>query len=252
MIADDGNGAGGCPLCAPGERHGFLGHRFDLRRRARTATESPSPPPGESGSGIGRRGLLRASLPVLAASAGVLSAEEALANGAPGPYSRGGGRMINIGGRSFTRDQVYRVLPVTLPLQQLRVTSLYGMRTHPILGYRRGHWGVDLGGPIGTPIFATGAGVVSFAGQASGYGNMVEVQHGLGFTSRYAHMNRISVQRGQTVDRNHIVGEVGVTGHTTGPHLHYEIRREDGPTDPIQFVLRAYAVYDQLGQPGTG
>lgn len=251
MFADDGTEAGGCLLCAPGQRHGVFGHRFDLRRRL-NRPPPPASPTSEDGvdgpsRGIGRRSLLRASLPVLAASAGVLSAEKALASGATGPYSRGGGQTINIGGRSFTRDQVYRVLPVTLPLQQLRVTSLFGMRTHPILGYRRGHWGVDLGGPIGTPIFATGAGRVSHASEANGYGKMVEVQHGLGFASRYAHMSSISVQVGQVVDRHQVVGEVGVTGHVTGPHLHYEIRRNDGPTDPIAFVLRAHAVYDTLG-----
>jgi murein DD-endopeptidase MepM/ murein hydrolase activator NlpD len=117
-----------------------------------------------------------------------------------------------------------------------RVTSGYGFRVHPVYGTRKLHSGIDIGGSNGTPISAAGQGTVIFAGVQGGYGNTVIVDHGLGVTSLYAHMSRIGVSRGASVDRGDIVGYVGSTGTATGPHLHFEIRLSGSTTDPQPYL----------------
>lgn len=166
----------------------------------------------------------------------------------PNPYVRGGGGMLTVNGRQLPRDQVFRFLPVTLPLLNIRVTSLYGLRSDPFKGFTAMHAGVDFGAPSGTAVFATSAGVVTRAGWMGGYGNTVDVAHGLGFSTRYAHMSSIGVQEGQVIDRNTVVGLVGSTGtRSTGPHLHYEIRNQGQAINPIDFILRMHRFYNTLG-----
>ena len=130
--------------------------------------------------------------------------------------------------------------PLAAPLLgRMEVTSPFGARTDPFLGRPALHTGVDLREGYGTEIRATGAGRVVFAGTAGGYGSMVEIDHGHGLATRYAHMGGIAVSEGQTVTRGSVVGTVGATGRATGPHLHYEVRIDGEPVDPTRFLASA-------------
>ncbi|MBA4748399.1 MAG: M23 family metallopeptidase, partial [Sphingopyxis sp.] len=122
-----------------------------------------------------------------------------------------------------------------------RVTSTYGMRRHPILGYLRMHSGIDFGGGYGAPIYAVTDGTVSYAGRNGGYGNYVRINHGGGLGSGYGHMSRIAVSGGQRVARGQVIGYIGSTGLSTGPHLHYELYRNGRAVNPasVTFVTRA-------------
>ncbi len=108
------------------------------------------------------------------------------------------------------------------PLSILRVTSTFGMRVHPISGKRKMHTGTDYAAPKGTPVWAIGAGKVVSAGWRGGYGKLVEIQHPGGVRTRYGHLSRILVRRGQTVRQHQTIGRVGSTGYATGSHLHFE------------------------------
>lgn len=122
-----------------------------------------------------------------------------------------------------------------------RISSRYGMRRHPILGYRRMHAGLDFKAGYGTPIVAVTDATVSSAGRAGGCGNAVRLDHGNGLSTRYCHMSRMAVSRGQRVRRGQVIGYVGSTGLSTGPHLHYEMYRGGRAINPasVQFVTRA-------------
>lgn len=122
-----------------------------------------------------------------------------------------------------------------------RVTSSFGMRRHPILGYTRMHAGMDFKASYGTPIYAVSDGTVAFAGRHGGHGNFVKLNHGGGLGTGYAHMSRIAVNAGQRVRRGQVIGYVGSTGLSTGPHLHYEMYRGGKVVNPasVQFVTRA-------------
>jgi len=118
------------------------------------------------------------------------------------------------------------------PLAFSRVTSGFAMRVHPISGKWKQHKGIDFAAPTGTPIRATGDGVIEFAGNAGGYGNMVVVRHGSVYSTAYAHMSRITARRGAHVTQGEIIGYVGSTGWSTGPHLHYEFRVNNEARNP--------------------
>jgi murein DD-endopeptidase MepM/ murein hydrolase activator NlpD len=122
-----------------------------------------------------------------------------------------------------------------------RLTSNYGMRRHPILGYARMHAGVDYAAPYGTPVYAVTDGTVTLAGRSGGYGNMIKLSHGGGMGSGYGHLSRIIVRPGQGVKRGQIIGYVGSSGLSTGPHLHFEIYRNGVNVNPmsVKFVERA-------------
>lgn len=115
-----------------------------------------------------------------------------------------------------------------------RITSGYGLRRHPILGYSRMHAGIDFGAPWGAPIFAVTSGVVSFAGRHGGHGNYVRLDHG-GFGTGYGHMSRIAVAPGAKVSAGQVIGYVGSTGLSTGPHLHYEVYQGGRTVNPAGF-----------------
>ena len=114
-------------------------------------------------------------------------------------------------------------VPSRMPLDNTKLTSDYGMRTHPVLGGRRNHKGVDLAAPVGTPIYATADGYVSKAEWFSSYGKYVSIEHGANLQTRFAHMSDIAVKAGTRIKKGDIIGYVGSTGRSTGPHLHYEI-----------------------------
>jgi murein DD-endopeptidase MepM/ murein hydrolase activator NlpD len=113
------------------------------------------------------------------------------------------------------------------------ITSGFGYRTHPVLGTRRLHAGVDFGAATGTPIVAAASGVVVSAGWQGGYGNAVIIDHGGGDATLYGHQSRLAVSTGERVERGQIIGYVGATGLATGPHLHWEWRVNGVPTDPM-------------------
>lgn len=128
------------------------------------------------------------------------------------------------------------------PLHTMHVSSRFGLRRmHPILRRVLPHYGVDYAAARGTPVHATADGVVSSAGDRGGYGNLVEIQHPNGYTTRYAHLSRIapSAAGGAAVRQGDLIGYVGMTGLATGPHLHYEVRRGGRPVDPARLVLEA-------------
>lgn len=123
------------------------------------------------------------------------------------------------------------------PVDGARITSGFGMRHHPILGYTRMHKGVDFGVPIGTPVMAAGGGVVQFAGRANGYGNFLLIKHANGISTGYGHLSRFArgIHRGSRVHQAELVAYSGMTGMATGPHLHYEIRVNGSQVNPMTF-----------------
>lgn len=129
-----------------------------------------------------------------------------------------------------------------------RVTSRYGMRKHPILGYTRMHAGIDFRASYGTPIHAVSDGTVQFAGRHGGHGNFVKIAHGNGLATGYAHMSKIAVKNGAHVTRGQVIGYVGATGLATGPHLHYEMYRNGKTVNPasVSFVTRAQLAGHEL------
>lgn len=128
------------------------------------------------------------------------------------------------------------------------VSSGYGMRRHPILGYRRMHTGMDFKASYGTPIHAVTDGVVTYAARKGGYGNFVRINHGNGMATGYAHMSRFAVHNGTRVRRGQIIGYVGSTGLSTGPHLHYEVYRNNQRVNPagLKFTTRSQLSGAQL------
>ena len=117
-----------------------------------------------------------------------------------------------------------------------RMASGYGYRKDPFTKKRRFHWGMDFTAKKGTPIYATGNGVIKRAdNRSSGYGNHIRLDHGFGYVSLYAHLNKYNVRRGQSVKRGDIIGYVGNTGRSVGPHLHYEIFKDNKRINPLNF-----------------
>jgi murein DD-endopeptidase MepM/ murein hydrolase activator NlpD len=124
---------------------------------------------------------------------------------------------------------------LTTPVEGRR-TSRFGPRIHPITGARGQHTGIDLAAPSGTPIRSAAAGVVSFAGPRGGYGNLVIVDHPGGLQTYYAHQRELHVSAGTTLQAGAVLGTVGSTGRSTGPHLHFEVRRDGSPVDPAPYL----------------
>ncbi len=122
-----------------------------------------------------------------------------------------------------------------------RTSSSYGMRRHPILGYTRMHAGIDFAAAYGSPIYAVTDGIVVYAGRHGGHGNYVKIQHGGGIATGYAHMSRIASVPGQRVRRGQVIGYVGSTGLSTGPHLHYELYRNGVNVNPLSITFTTAA-----------
>jgi murein DD-endopeptidase MepM/ murein hydrolase activator NlpD len=122
------------------------------------------------------------------------------------------------------------------------MSSGYGMRFHPISGKRKAHLGVDYAAPTGTPVRTVGDGRVRFAGWQGGYGKVVFVEHSNGQSTVYAHLSRIDVRVGQSLDKGDRIGAVGSTGASTGPHLHFEFRVNGRHQDPLAMVRKSEPV----------
>ena len=131
-------------------------------------------------------------------------------------------------------------IPAIQPIsnkQLTRIASGFGMRIHPIYGIAKMHNGLDFTAPQGTPIYATGDGVIKEAGAGTGTGNHVIINHGYGYETEYMHMVRIKTRTGKRVKRGEIIGWVGNTGASTGPHVHYEVHINGSPVDPVYFFF---------------
>lgn len=120
------------------------------------------------------------------------------------------------------------------PVNGARITSSFGMRNHPILGYTKMHRGMDFGAPTGTPIYAAGDGTVTFVGKKGGYGNYLSIKHDQKYSTAYAHISRFAsgISNGKKVKQGQIVAYVGSTGNSTGPHLHYEVLQNNVQVNP--------------------
>lgn len=135
------------------------------------------------------------------------------------------------------RDLLRHTVPEGWPLQSGGVvTSEFGYRRHPITGRRSMHTGIDISARPGTPIMAMADGLVVFAGRRPGYGNIVEIRHGNGLETWYAHNRENRVKEGDLVSRGQVIGTVGSTGSSTGPHVHFEVRRNGQPVNPRTYL----------------
>lgn len=123
-----------------------------------------------------------------------------------------------------------------VPVQEGYVSSSFGRRSDPITGRIAMHTGTDFSAPRGTPIFAVGAGVVTFSGRNGAYGNMVEISHGDGYKTRYAHAHELKVEKGDLVSKGQQIATVGSTGRSTGPHLHFEVYRNGMAVNPARYI----------------
>lgn len=137
------------------------------------------------------------------------------------------------------KEKLYAAIPAIQPVsnkQLMALASGFGMRTHPIYKVRKMHTGIDFAASIGTPIYATADGkVTSVEVKFSGYGKLVEIDHGFGYKTRYAHMHEFAVREGQHVKRGDLIGYVGNTGLSTAPHLHYEVLINGAQVDPVHY-----------------
>jgi murein DD-endopeptidase MepM/ murein hydrolase activator NlpD len=127
------------------------------------------------------------------------------------------------------------------PVDGARLSSGFGRRKHPILGYTRMHKGVDFAAPKGTPIYAAGSGTVDVAGRNGGYGKYVRIRHNGSYSTAYAHMNGFAkgIRRGTRVKQGQVIGYIGSTGSSTGPHLHYEVIRDGRQMNPMKVKMPA-------------
>ncbi|MBK8806095.1 MAG: peptidoglycan DD-metalloendopeptidase family protein [Bacteroidales bacterium] len=138
------------------------------------------------------------------------------------------------------KEQMLKSIPAIQPISDkelMRFSSGFGYRIHPIYKTMKFHEGVDLTAKVGTKIYATGDGVIKVAQFGRGYGKLVTIDHGYSYESLYGHMSQILVREGQTVKRGDVIGLVGNTGTSSGPHLHYEVRKNGQPINPINFYL---------------
>lgn len=141
------------------------------------------------------------------------------------------------------------IMPVDI--SRGRVSSEFGMRIHPIYGNRRMHTGIDFAVETGMPVVATADGEVIFAGVRGGYGNLVVIDHFSEYSTRYAHLSKIKVKRGDYVKCGEVIGYVGMTGAATGPHLHYEVRVNGQEINPREFLPRDFDKFARNKNPAT-
>lgn len=144
-------------------------------------------------------------------------------------------------------EQTVIAIPSMQPVDNVKLTSSFGVRSDPFHGSAAMHAGIDIPGPIGTPIYATADGVIGRSGRFGGYGNLVTVNHGKGIETRYGHLSKILVAANTRVRRGQMIGLMGSTGRSTGSHLHYEVRIDGAAVNPMPFMQNAN-VLDQIQQ----
>jgi murein DD-endopeptidase MepM/ murein hydrolase activator NlpD len=139
------------------------------------------------------------------------------------------------------KEKLFSAIPAIRPLRSDEISHLasgYGMRIHPVYKVRRMHPGIDFSAPVGTPIYATADGVIQKVEFSfSGYGKMIDIDHGFGYMTRYAHMHGFAVKKGQRIKRGELIGYVGNTGLSTGPHLHYEVHINGKVVNPVYYFF---------------
>jgi murein DD-endopeptidase MepM/ murein hydrolase activator NlpD len=155
-------------------------------------------------------------------------------------------QRVNLARTQIDRlNRILAVTPIRAPVTgEIDTTSKFGIRVDPFLGRPAMHTGVDFRGNIGDPVHATAAGTITHAGWSGGYGEMVEIDHGNGMSTRYGHLSAIDVSVGQTVKAGEIIGLLGSSGRSTGPHLHYETRVEGEAVDPERFLRAGVRLAD--------
>src|SRR6201996_650946 len=136
----------------------------------------------------------------------------------------------------LTRELNKQVYPEGRPVQQGWISSYFGSRSDPFTGYSAGRKGIDFAGTEGSKVSAVAAGLVTFAGERSGFGQMVEVNHGNGLSTRYCHNEKVLVKQGDMIRKGQEVALLGSTGHSTGPHLHFEVLKNGVQVDPLRFI----------------
>jgi len=170
----------------------------------------------------------------------------ALAAIAPGPLANSMVKAARDISNMRALAKVSEGLPLAKPTTAMAQSSSFGVRRDPFTGQAAFHPGLDFPAPRMTPVFATAPGVVSFTGPRSGYGTTVEIEHGRGFKTRFAHLAAIRVKLGQKVSTHQMIGAIGSTGRSTGPHLHYEVWRDGQVQNPERF-LKAGDYVQQAG-----
>ncbi len=128
------------------------------------------------------------------------------------------------------------VQPSGRPLLKGWLSSYFGMRTHPITGRKELHKGIDFAGKMGGQVIAVAKGVVTFSGRRYGFGNVIDIAHGNGYTTRYAHNSKLLVSVGDTIEKGFQIAEIGSTGRSTGPHVHFEVLKNGRQIDPVKFI----------------
>ncbi len=136
----------------------------------------------------------------------------------------------------MSRNLLKEVEPSGRPIKSGWLSSYYGMRTHPISGKREMHKGVDFAGKMGGPVIAVAKGVVTFAGTRYGYGKVIDINHGNNYTTRYAHNSKLLVAVGDTVEKGFQIAEMGSSGRSTGPHVHFEVMKNGRNVNPMKFI----------------
>jgi len=131
------------------------------------------------------------------------------------------------------------VEPSGRPITKGWLSSYFGMRTHPISGRREMHKGIDFAGTMGGAVIAVAKGVVTYAGKRYNYGNLIEIAHGNGYSTRYAHNSRLLVSVGDTVEKGFKIAEIGSSGRSTGPHVHFEVLKNGQEINPVPFIRAA-------------
>ena len=136
----------------------------------------------------------------------------------------------------MNRDLHDEVFPTGRPIKRGWISSYYGMRADPFTGRRTHHDGIDLAGKQGSEVIAVASGIVTWAGKRYGYGNLVEINHGNGYVTRYGHNDKIEVTVGDDVKKGQTISRMGSTGRSTGPHVHYEVHKHGRSVDPMKYV----------------
>lgn len=209
--------------------------------------------PEPAGEATGRGGLLLPPRPCLPADAGTVTKPAPLDALRQGEAAAGclRGQLDRLLEGLARHNAALMAIPARVPTApQARLGSTYGNRVDPFTRRLAFHSGVDFAVAAGTEVFAAGGGVVSFAGRKGGYGKTLEIDHGNGLLTRYAHLSRLSVAAGAIVTPGQAIGAVGSTGRSTGPHLHFEVLRDGQFVDPQRFLALSHLARDLDGLAG--
>jgi len=179
------------------------------------------------------RGVLMAFVGLMTAAASPAMAEDAT----DAQFSSLFASWVKMNNGTLAEDAEPRAsIPSREPVENVSLSSDFGNRSDPFNGHKRMHQGIDIRGPLGTPVYATADGVVTRAQWANGYGNLVEINHGNGLETRYGHLSRLIAQPNERVRRGQLIGLMGSTGRSTGSHLHYEVRIAGNAVNPLPYI----------------